>query len=351
MKQKQNRIYYYDIDIKEDMAWIPIYGLDSICCMDIKTGKIREIETNYHLMSGSFYDGIYKMKKGLVVSQTQNRKKLFYYDECNSRNNYVMQLDYDVILVHDRVFEFNGCLYIFALQAVIIKVNILSHEIEYFFYKGVKADTFLGKPVVRNGNKVYILQKSETNLLIFDLEKNKFEVKKTDLPYDLETMCLEKQELWFTNNKGELLSFSLNTNKVKKKDIDLGKELYGQVESFCKSFFFNESVWLIPTKIDCIIKYNVTTESFARIVCPKDCQVPHRKNSYKYISVAIYKNFLFLLDCASEKIYRLDMLSAEIMPIEIEWNIDLLKHNFVNEGDLGISLETFLQRVRDTTNN
>lgn len=262
-----------------------------------------------------------------------------------------MQLDYDVTFSHDRVFEFNDCLYIFALQAIIIKMNILSHEVKYIFYEDVNTNVYLSKAVVRNENKVYILQNGVDDLLIFDLEKDRLEVKKIEFAHDLETMCIRNEEIWFTNNKGELILYELNTNKIERKKIDLGKELFGQIESFVKSFFFNESIWLIPQKIDYIIRYHITAKNFTRVVCPKDCQVLQRKNSYKYLSATIYKNFIFLLDCASEKMYRLNMLNFEIMPVEIEWDINILNHKFINEGDLGISLEKFIQSGINIMNN
>lgn len=320
------KLYFYDMDIKNETFWAPEYDTGIILEGNIKTGNVQVVSRDMYktFKTKCFFRGIYNCGDKLLLAK-QGEQNAIIYNKLNNQfyKKQVKNLPSKSVwdFQHDSIIETGKNYYIILVYGEIIKADKELCEFEFIGSIPNDSKESCYKKLVRVNKCIYIIIKNK--IYVFDSETESYaECSILETENNIETMCFDGKFFWISTNLGEIIC----SDKKRKLQIEQDKLFLLNEEpdarKFLRSYCCNGIIWLIPCYVESILYFDINSMSIHSFMLDGEKENSEslnymgRKNKQKVIACARANEELLVLSSKTEQLYKINMIEKKTEILE-----------------------------------
>ena len=327
IKQVLNRPFYYDFSIENDTIYFPMAGYNALCKGSLLEDKIEIINTfpNIPLYKWASYIGIYKFEDYLLFSPYNNTDNFCLYD---IKHNSFIELENKekFHFYSTEIFNKDNILFIVSkYNAGVYRIDLHTLKIQCVESKFITNNAMIFE-ILRVNNHIFIPINRQKMLLLFDLEKETFQYYNYPLNIStIYTLCYQHNQYWITGEDRKLYLWNIESERALECEFfpEYIRPFYLRKNLFGNSLIDKNILWLFPIFTDSILKYNILTQSFERLLidgeeeCEKTIEdelKAGRPFPAKFGMIKRYNNKVYFVSSKTRILYELDLTKNELRP-------------------------------------
>ncbi len=330
------KLFFYDCIWEDDRIIYAASNCNAICKTNITTGETIVIGKAHEEKEKLLFHGIYKWKEYLILPGRDARCAINLYNlekkewsYININENKREWLDFR----ETDVFEYNGYLYAFPAQLVVLKINITNKNVEYIYYPGINPNKDMKGEIILIGNIIYIPTRHDKKIYKFDLctEQWKIAIVNTELK-GIDTLCFDGKLFWMTGIGRMICSWdedknvSVSYNKFPQRFNKLVNRKGEQGFWFNTSIVYGKSIYFVPCDANMLIEFDIENYEAKEFFIDDEWEEKEdmragRFSTIKYMGAKKKNNVLMMLSNKNKNLIFIDMLSKEIIKTELKLSI------------------------------
>lgn len=327
------KLFFHDCIWEKDKIIYPASNCNAICETDIETGETIIIGKADEKEEWMLFCGVYKWKNYLILPgwRAKNALSMFNLENREWLYIYIEESKKEWLNFREKnVLEYNGYLYAFSYQLVILKINMENKSIEYIFYPNKKADEdVIGEIAVIN-NVVYIPVRHDNKIYKFDLCIEQWEIIEVNTKLKgIDTLCFDGQLFWMTGIGRMICAWDEKTNlsmyyrKFPQRFDRLVDRKGEEGFWFNNSIAYDNSIYFIPSDANMIIEFDTKNGEANEFFIEDEWEEKEdtrvgRYSTVKYMEAKKKENVFMMLSNKNKNLIFIDMERKTIKKIELK---------------------------------
>lgn len=330
------KLFFYDFIWEKDKILYPASNCNALCETNIITGETIVIGRAEEEKEKLLFHGIYKWKNYLILPGRDARCAISLFNLEKGEWSYI-NIDEDkrewLDFRETDVFEYNGYLYAFSSQLVVLKINIENKNIKFLFYPNIKSDEDMKGEITIIDNMIYIPIRHNNKIYKFDLSTEQWEVitVNTELK-GIDTLCFDGELFWMTG-VGRMIcawdekkNMSIYFNKFPLKFKKLVNREDEQGFWFNSSIAYGNSIYFIPCDANMVIEFDIEHSEINEFLIKDEWEEKEdiregRFSAIKYMGAKKKDNIIMMLSNKNKNLILIDMLSKKVTKTELKLSI------------------------------
>lgn len=305
--------FFTDLVIEGDIIYCPLANYNAVCKGNLANNQLEIIDILPGIAEDKGYacTGIYKIGNNLLLYEYDGDGS-WVYDILGHKFSKLSD-DKNLVFLSDTVFEKEDYLYIVSIRtAEVYKFDLQKHFLQSFTCKESVPDNVQMGNIIRHNDWIYIPLYHEKKMLIFDLDKEKYECYQ--YPENISgsyNLAYRGDELWIIGEDRKIYTWNIKEGKA-----DLRAEFPDEIEQYISepryvlTFIDKNALWIFPAS-DKIIKYDIQKKRFEILkICEEESE--ERQYTGGYDIVKNINDKAFLLSSQKRVLYEIDLLTNDI---------------------------------------
>lgn len=304
---------FTDLVIEGDIIYCPLANYNAVCKGNLANNQLEIIDILPGIAEDKSYacTGIYKIGNNLLLYEYDGDGS-WVYDILEHKFSKFSD-DKNLVFLSDTVFKKEDYLYIVSIRtAEVYKFDLQNHFLQSFTCKESIPDNVQTGNVVRHNDWIYIPLYHEKKMLIFDLDKEKYECYQ--YPENISgsyNLAYRGDELWIIGDDRKIYTWNIKENKT-----DMRAEFPDEIKQYIPESQYvltlidKDALWIFPPS-NIMIKYDILTKHF-EILKISAKEPEEEKFIGGYDVVKHINDKVFLLSSRKRVLYEIDLLKKDI---------------------------------------
>lgn len=311
---------FYDFIIEGNTIYFPLANYNALCKGSLIDGRIEIIDAFPDIPPDKRETcmGIYKFKDYLLCEDSISGNSILVYNILQHRFS-KLSTKKNNIFFSGTVFEKNNYVYIVsAATADIYKIDLQKNSLQCFTCNEYVSDDVQMGSIVRIGNSIFMPLNYKKVMLIFELEKEKFECYKyPENITNIYGLSHQGDKLWIIGEDKKIYTWS-----VKEREAYVYAGFPDYIEPSLleaiyhgHSFINKDILWIFPLKTTIILKYNILTGQLEKLDVLDEEEKKAKAGQSGGFDYDIVKNVgdkVFFLSFKTRILYELDLITSDI---------------------------------------
>lgn len=323
---EKERLWAVCFTAEEDI-WFVSYWYNLLCKFDISKRELECIPLPVKNIIEGLYIGILKVGNIICLVPANADSVCMYNIKTHEFKTFMLRERTKNIDKFIACAVYGECVFMFPYHyPYILKFNLETCEAEYldFRYKGELIQ--VGLQSCTCGKNVYLTVQGSNAIAIYNMQNETYEYKEIGDKKEWYSSVLrtEEDELWMTNQRGDIRIYDLRTCKtelIKIRDIKFDVDVQSVSPCFVGNAEYADFVYFFPGKAGMILKVNKKTRQAEKAEFG-DTLCQEADNCFGWMgsrfSMPQGKSILYIFNIINRYFYSINLQSENVEKYEIE---------------------------------